>query len=87
MAPLIAFLYAPELSEISNSIVEDVSDASMDTSHKLLVDNVEEIKDWLSRDFPSLDRKILEELAQTTSSMHKLMRGKKSSVILIYLCF
>jgi hypothetical protein len=68
-----------DVDEILNSALEDSSYRSIHENYKILMDDVEDIKDDFLYNFPRLKEngEELEELIQASLTMYKLMKGKR----------
>jgi hypothetical protein len=70
-----------DVIEISNVILEDISNRPRYSRPPDFVDDIDQLSSFFSTTLPSLDKRDLEELAQATSSMSKLISSKKTFLI------
>ncbi|CAC9988867.1 hypothetical protein, partial [uncultured Gammaproteobacteria bacterium] len=70
-----------DVIEISNVILEDISNRPRYSRPPDFVDDIDQLRSFFSTTLPSLDKRDLEELAQATSSMYKLISSKKTFLI------
>ncbi len=70
-----------DVIEIFNTILEDVSSRPKHGKVYGFTDNVEELRGFFSTMFPNLDKKNIDELAEVSSSMYKLINSKGTFLI------